>query len=52
VNENLFKWFREAVWRGTDSGSDLTNKQCKPIWNCNNDSPMYNEYTLIKMLKS
>jgi hypothetical protein len=25
-------------WRG-DGGGDLTNVQCKSIWNCCNDSP-------------
>jgi hypothetical protein len=26
----------------------LHNVQYKPIWNCHNGSPLYNEYTLIK----
>jgi hypothetical protein len=28
---------------------DLTNVQYKPIQNCHNESPLYNEYILIKM---
>jgi hypothetical protein len=34
--------------RGRDSGGDRTNVQYKPIWNCHNESPLYNEYILIK----
>jgi hypothetical protein len=44
---NCVKWGREGL-RGRDGGSDLTNAQYKPIWNCHNDSPLYNEYILIK----
>jgi hypothetical protein len=29
---------------GRDGGSDLTNVQCKAIWNCHNESLVYNEY--------
>jgi hypothetical protein len=36
---------------GRDGGSDPTNVQCKAIWNCHNESPLYNEYILIKMGK-
>jgi hypothetical protein len=32
-------------------GGTLINIKCKPIWNCYNDSPPYNEYILIKMKK-
>jgi hypothetical protein len=32
---------------GRDSECDLTNVQYKPIWNCHNESPLYNEYILI-----
>jgi hypothetical protein len=35
--------------RGLDSGGDLTNIQCKCIWNCHNESLLYNEYILIKI---
>jgi hypothetical protein len=28
---------------GADGGDNLTNVQCKPIWNCHNESPLYNE---------
>jgi hypothetical protein len=31
--------------------ANLTNVQCKTIWNCHKESPLYNEYTLIKMEK-
>jgi hypothetical protein len=34
--------------RGRHSESNLTSVQYKPIWNCHNDSPLYNEYILIK----
>jgi hypothetical protein len=33
-----------------DGGDDLTNVQCKPIWNCHNEFPLYNEYILIKIV--
>jgi hypothetical protein len=33
--------------RGRDDGGDLT-VQYNPIWNCHNESPLYNEYFLIK----
>jgi hypothetical protein len=26
-------------FRDRDDGGDLTNAQCKPIWNCHNESP-------------
>jgi hypothetical protein len=32
-----------------DGGDNLTNVQCKAIWNCHSKSPLYNEYILIKM---
>jgi hypothetical protein len=32
-------------------GGELTNVQCKAIWNCHNESLLYNEYMLIKMKK-
>jgi hypothetical protein len=32
-------------------GSNLTNVQCKAIWNCHNDSLLYNEYKPIKTKK-
>jgi hypothetical protein len=34
-----------------DGEGDLTNVQYKPIWNCHNESPLYNEYILIKKSK-
>jgi hypothetical protein len=37
--------------RGRDGGGDLTNVQYKPIWNCHYESPLYNEYILIKFTK-
>jgi hypothetical protein len=43
---NCFKWGGERV--GGDDGGELTNEQCK----CNRDghyeSPLYNEYILMK----
>jgi hypothetical protein len=37
---------------GVGSGrGDLTNIQCKAILNCHNESPLYNEYMLIKNWK-
>jgi hypothetical protein len=30
-------------------GGNLTNVQCKAIQNCHNESPLYNEYILLKM---
>jgi hypothetical protein len=33
--------------RGKDGEGDLTNVQYKLIWNCHNESPLYNEYVLI-----
>jgi hypothetical protein len=36
---------------GRDGGGDLMNIQCKPIQNCCNESPVYNEYVLIEMKK-
>jgi hypothetical protein len=34
--------------RGRDIGGDLTNVQYKPIWDCHNESLLYNKYNLIK----
>jgi hypothetical protein len=34
------------TWR--DGGGDLTNAQYKPIWHCHNETPLCNEYILIK----
>jgi hypothetical protein len=33
---------------GRDGGDNLINIQQKPIWNCHNESPLYNEYVLKK----
>jgi hypothetical protein len=35
--------------RERDRGDDLTNVQYKPIWNCHNEFPPYNDYILIKI---
>jgi hypothetical protein len=35
VSYNCFKWGREGV----SEGFDLTNVQCKPIWNHHSDAP-------------
>jgi hypothetical protein len=34
-----------------DGGDNLTNMQCKDIGKWHNESPLYNEYKLIKMKK-
>jgi hypothetical protein len=34
-----------------DGGANLTNVHCKAIGNWHNESPLYNEYMLIKMGK-
>jgi hypothetical protein len=36
---------------GGACGDHLTNVQPKAIWNCHNESPMNNEYILIKWEK-
>jgi hypothetical protein len=36
---------------GTDGGGDLANVQCKPVQNCDNESPLYNKYILIRIVK-
>jgi hypothetical protein len=50
ISCNYFKWGRRGL-RGKDGGGDLTNVQCKPIWNHHNESSLYNKYILIKNLK-
>jgi hypothetical protein len=35
---NCFKWVGRGL-RGREDGSDLSNVQCKPNWNCHYDSP-------------
>jgi hypothetical protein len=32
-----------------DGGANLANVQCKAIWNWHDESPLCNEYMLIKM---
>jgi hypothetical protein len=34
---------------GEDGGGYPTNVQCKTIWNCHNESFLYNKYFLMKM---
>jgi hypothetical protein len=34
---------------GRDCGSDLTNVQDKPAWNCHSEFPLYHEYIQIKI---
>jgi hypothetical protein len=38
-------------WGEGDDGGNLANVQCKAIQNCHNESPLYNEYMLIKVKK-
>jgi hypothetical protein len=33
---------------GESGGADLTDVQCKPVWNCHNESPS-DKYILIKI---
>jgi hypothetical protein len=37
--------------RRRNGGDNLINVQCKAIQNCQNESPLYNEYMLTKMEK-
>jgi hypothetical protein len=37
--------------RGKYDGDDKTNAQYKSNWNCHYESPLYNEYILIKNYK-
>jgi hypothetical protein len=46
----MSKWGKEEVEVERQRG-DLTNVQYKSIWNCHNESSLYNEYTLIKIKK-
>jgi hypothetical protein len=34
---------------GSCGGVDLTNVQCKVVWNCNNELPLDDEYILVEM---
>jgi hypothetical protein len=36
---NSLKWGGKRLRVGGDGGGDLTNVQCRPIWNCHNESP-------------
>jgi hypothetical protein len=36
--------------RERGDGDNLTNVPYKPIWNCHYESPVYNEYILIKII--
>jgi hypothetical protein len=38
----------QLLFEGRDGGDDVTNVQYKPIQNCHNESPLHNEYILIK----
>jgi hypothetical protein len=37
--------------RENDDGGVFNQVHCKHIWKCHNGTPLYNQYTLIKMLK-
>jgi hypothetical protein len=43
----LFKWEGRGL-RGRDDEGNVTNVQYKSNWNCHYESPLYNEYILIK----
>jgi hypothetical protein len=45
---NFFKRGGEVVEWGETNGGDVTNEQYQPNQNCHHESPLYNEYTLIK----
>jgi hypothetical protein len=36
--------------RGRNNGGSVTNVQNKSNWNCHYESPLYNEYILIKII--
>jgi hypothetical protein len=42
-----FRWGKNFA--AGDCGGNLTNVQCNPIQNWHNESPLCNEYMLIKM---
>jgi hypothetical protein len=46
---NCFKWAGGV--EGGDGGGNLTDVQGKAIWNCHNESLLYNEHMLIKITK-
>jgi hypothetical protein len=48
---NFLSGVRRGLTEG-GSGGYLTNVQCKAIWNCHNESFLYNEYVLIREKKS
>jgi hypothetical protein len=39
---------RYKLNKNQDSGGDLTNVQYKPIWDCHDECPLYNEHILKK----
>jgi hypothetical protein len=45
-----FSGMRWGLWRGTEGNP--TNERCKAIGNWLNGSLLYNEYTLIKIIKN
>jgi hypothetical protein len=49
---NCFKWdWKRLELTGRNGEDDLTNIQYKPIWNCHNEFPLYNEYKSNKNCK-
>jgi hypothetical protein len=41
-------WMGRVLKRG-DDGNNVNNVQYKSNWNCHCESPLYNEYILIKI---
>jgi hypothetical protein len=51
ISCNFFKWGGEGL-RGRDNEGITNNVQYKSNWNCHYESPLYNEYILIKIIKN
>jgi hypothetical protein len=50
IEQTSCNCFKE-VGRGRDDGGDITNVQYKSNQKCHYESPLYNEYILIKFFK-
>jgi hypothetical protein len=40
----------EEMWEN-DGGNEFNKVYCKHMWKCHNETPLYNEYMLIKCKK-